>query len=101
MCVFVRELSPEEGNKLVRIARKGADPVEVRRALVILASSQKMKVPEISELYHLSKEHIRHVIHLFNKEGFKSLKPCYSGGRPCTFTNEAEGRHCRIGANTI
>lgn len=39
MCVCVRELSAEEGNKLVRIARKGADPVEVRRALVILASS--------------------------------------------------------------
>ena len=62
--------------------------MEVRRALVILASSQKMKVPEISKMYHLSKEHIRHVIHSFNKEGFKSLKPCYGGGRPRTFTDE-------------
>ena len=42
-------LAPEEGNKLVKIARKGSNPVEVRRALVVLASAQKMKVPEISE----------------------------------------------------
>jgi transposase len=88
MCIFVRDLTPEEGNKLVKIARKGSNPVEVRRALVVLASAQKMKVPEISELYHLSQEHIRHIIHAFNQHGFEALKPRYKGGRPRTFTEE-------------
>ncbi|WP_123809287.1 helix-turn-helix domain-containing protein [Kyrpidia tusciae] len=88
MCIFVRDLTPEEGNKLVKIARKGSNPVEVRRALVVLASAQKMKVSEISELYHLSQEHIRHVIHAFNQHGFEALKPRYKGGRPRTFTEE-------------
>ncbi|MEI2398683.1 MULTISPECIES: hypothetical protein [Paenibacillus] len=50
MTIFVRDLTQEEGNRLLRIARKGADPVQVRRALLILASAQKMKVPEISRL---------------------------------------------------
>lgn len=31
MNVFVRDLSKEEGKRLVRIALKGADPVQVRR----------------------------------------------------------------------
>ncbi|MFD1676016.1 helix-turn-helix domain-containing protein [Alicyclobacillus fodiniaquatilis] len=88
MCIYVRELTAEEGNKLVRIARKGSDSVEVRRALVVLASAQKMKVPEISDLHHLSKEHIRHIIQVFDEDGFKSLKPRYGGGRPRTFTDE-------------
>ncbi|MEK3759595.1 helix-turn-helix domain-containing protein [Paenibacillus sp. FSL P4-0338] len=72
MTIFVRDLTPEEGNRLKRIARKGADPVQVRRALLILASAQKMKVPEISRLYHISGEHIRHTIHRFNREGMVS-----------------------------
>lgn len=88
MCVFVRELAAEEGTKLTRIARRGSNSVEVRRALVLLASAQKMKVPEISDLYHLSKEHVRHVIRAFNEDGFPSLKPRYGGGRPRTFTEE-------------
>jgi transposase len=88
VCIFVRELTAQEGNKLVRIARKSSDSVEVRRALVILASAQKMKVPEISDLYHLSKEHIRHIIRAFDEDGFQSLKPRYGGGRPRTFTEE-------------
>ena len=34
-----------------------------------------MKVPEISRLYHMSKEHIRTIIHRFNKEGIESSTP--------------------------
>lgn len=88
MAIFVRELTNEEGNKLVRIARKGASSVEVRRSLIILASAQKMKVPEISKLYHISEEHIRKTIRRFNEEGMASLKPNFGGGRPPTFTEE-------------
>ena len=88
MCIFVRDLSQEEGNQLLRIAQKGANSVEVRRALVILASAQRLKVPEISNLYHLSKVHIRDVIHAFNEYGLESLRRKYGGGRPPTFTAE-------------
>ncbi|MEC0172726.1 helix-turn-helix domain-containing protein [Paenibacillus graminis] len=88
MTIFVRDLTNEEGNRLLRIARKGADPVQVRRALLILASAQIMKVPEISRLYHISGEHIRHTIHRFNQEGMASLQPKYGGGQPPTFTEE-------------
>jgi transposase len=88
MAIFVRDLTNEEGNKLVRIARKGASSVEVRRALIVLASAQKMKVPEISKLYHISEEHIRKIIRRFNEEGMASLKPNFGGGRPRTFTEE-------------
>jgi transposase len=88
MTLYVRELSNEEGNKLLHIVRRGTEPVEVRRALLILASAQKMKVPEISRLYHISGEHIRKTIHRFNEEGMDSLKPNYGGGRPPTFTTE-------------
>lgn len=88
MAVFVRELSKKEGNQLKHIARKGSDPVKVRRSLVVLASAQKMKVPEISDLYHMSCEHIRKIIHRFNEEGMASLAPQYGGGRPRTFTDE-------------
>jgi transposase len=92
MTIFVRDLIQEEGNRLLRIARKGADPVQVRRALLILASAQKMKVPEISRLYHISGEHIRHTIHRFNQEGLPSLKPKYCGGRPPTITPEERSK---------
>ncbi|CAG7647070.1 hypothetical protein PAESOLCIP111_05300 [Paenibacillus solanacearum] len=86
MTLFVRELTNEEGNILLHLARRGTEPVEVRRALLILASAQKMKIPEISRLYHISGEHIRKTIHRFNAEGMDSLKPNYGGGRPPTFT---------------
>lgn len=88
MSIYVRDLTKGEGNRLLRTVRKGTDSVQVRRALLILASAQKMKVPEISRLYHISAEHIRKTIHRFNEEGMASLKPNYGGGRPPTFTEE-------------
>lgn len=86
--IFVRDLTTKEGNQLRHIIRKGSHPVKVRRAMVILASAQKMTVPNIARLYHLSEDHVRRLIHRFNKEGMKSLHPRYGGGRPRTFTPE-------------
>lgn len=88
MAIFVRNLTNKEGNQLKRIARKSTDAVQVRRSQVILASAQKMKVPEIAELYLMSEEHIRHIIHWFNDKGMEAIKPRYNGGRPRTFTPE-------------
>jgi hypothetical protein len=38
--VFVRDLSMDEGQKLVRITRTAKDSVKLRRAIVVLSSGQ-------------------------------------------------------------
>ena len=40
MVVHVRPITNEEGNRLVSIVRRGKDPIEVRRAQVVLSSAQ-------------------------------------------------------------
>ncbi len=37
MCIYVREITNEEGNKLKRILRYSKDTVEVKRAQIVLA----------------------------------------------------------------
>lgn len=88
MCIFVRSLTNEEGNHLLKVIRKGKEVVSVRRAEIILASAQGMKTSEIAKTYHCSDDHVRDVIHFFNQEGLECLKPKYCGGRPFTFTPE-------------
>ena len=72
MCIYVREITNEEGNRLKYILRRSSDKVKVKRAQIILASAQSMKVPEIcktlvfieimyAELYTLSmKKDLKH-----------------------------------------
>src|SRR5690606_41679788 len=84
--IFVRDLTTKEGNQLRHIIRKGSHPVKVRRAMVILASAQKMTVPNIARLYHRSEDHVRRWVHRVNKEGMKWLHHRYGGSRPRTFT---------------
>lgn len=89
MAVYVRELSRQEGNRVMQLARNGKSPIAVRRAQVVLASAQGMKAPAIAGLYHLSADYVRKIIHRFNGEGFSTLGPGYSnGGRPAKFTAE-------------
>ncbi len=86
--LFVREITSEEQKQLLLIARKNTDGVKVRRAQIVLASAQGLKVPAISERYQASPEHIRLVIKAFNTEGLVSLNPRYGGGHPPVFTEE-------------
>jgi transposase len=88
VCVFIRELSAEEGNRLLSIIRRGNNVVSSRRAEIVLASAQGMKAPDIARLYHCAVDHVRDVIHRFNDKGFNSLKPAYGGGRPPVFGPE-------------
>lgn len=90
MCLYVRKLRIDEGNKIQRIIRHGKNAVYVRRCQVILASAQGMKVPEIAGVYYLSGDHVRRLIRQFNKEGFESLKPQKPGGKEPTFTEEQQ-----------
>jgi transposase len=85
--VYVRELDPDEGRKLLGIVRRGSGSVvRWRRAQIVLWSAQRMSVPAIAEIAFTSEDRVREVIHNFNSDGFDSLAPKYAGGRPAKFT---------------
>ena len=85
--VFVRDLVRDEGQKLLRIIRRGTGSVvRWRRAQIVLWSAQRMSVPAIAEIAFTSEDRVREVIHNFNADGFDSLAARYSGGRPPKFT---------------
>jgi transposase len=85
--VVVREISGPEGNKLLGIVRRGSGSVvRWRRAQIVLWSAQGMDVPAIAKIAFTSEDRVREVIHNFNADGFDSLAPRYSGGRPAKFT---------------
>jgi transposase len=85
--IRVREISNDEGNRLLRIVRRGEGSVVTwRRAQIVLWSAQGMAVPRIAPLAFTSEDRVREVIHNFNDDGFESLYPKYAGGRPPKFT---------------
>jgi len=85
--IKVREISNEEGQKLLRIVRRSTGSVVTwRRAQMVLLSAQGMDVAQIAKVAFTSEDRVRAVLHNFNDDGFDSLYPKYAGGRPPTFT---------------
>jgi transposase len=85
--VQVREIDDDEGQRLLRIVRRGTGSVVTRRRTqMVLLSAQGMAPGKIAEVTFTSPDRVRDVIHNFNDDGFASLYPKYSGGRPRTFT---------------
>jgi transposase len=85
--VQVREIDDDEGQRLLRIVRRGTGSVVTwRRAQMVLLSAQGMPPAKIAEVTFTSADRVRDVIRNFNDDGFASLYPRYSGGRPRTFT---------------
>jgi transposase len=85
--VRVREITNEEGNRLLRIVRRSSGSVVTwRRAQMVLLSAQGMDVAQIAKVAFTSPDRVRAVLHNFNEDGFDSLVPRYAGGRPLTFT---------------
>ena len=85
--VRIRELDNDEGNRLLRIVRRSSGSVVTwRRAQMVLLSAQGMDVAQIAEVAFTSPDRVREVLHNFNDDGFDSLYPRYTGGRPPTFT---------------
>jgi transposase len=83
----VREVSNEEGNRLLGIVRRSSGSVVTwRRAQMVLLSIQHMDVAQIAKVTFTSADRVREVINNFNEDGFDSLYPKYAGGRPPTFT---------------
>jgi transposase len=83
----VRDVSNDEGNRLLRIVRRSSGSVVTwRRAQMVLLSVQGMDVAGIAEVTFTSADRVREVVNNFNEDGFDSLYPKYAGGRPPTFT---------------
>jgi len=83
----VREVSDDEGSRLLRIVRRSSGSVVTwRRAQMVLLSVQGMDVAGIAKVTFTSSDRVREVINNFNEDGFESLYPKYAGGRPPTFT---------------
>jgi transposase len=83
----VREVSNDEGNRLLRIVRRSSGSVVTwRRAQMVLLSVQGRDVAEIAKVTFTSPDRVREVISNFNADGFESLYPKYAGGRPPVFT---------------
>jgi transposase len=87
--VRVREITNDEGNRLLRTVRRSSGSVVTwRRAQMVLLSAQGMDVPQIAAVTFSSSDRVRDVIHNFNADGFDSLRPKYAGGRPVKFDAE-------------
>jgi transposase len=85
--IRVREISNDEGRRLLQIVRRSSrSVVRWRRAQMVLLSAQGMDVAQIAKVAFTSPDRVRAVLHNFNDDGFDSLAPKYSGGRPPTFT---------------
>jgi transposase len=83
----VREIDDDEGQRLVRIVRRGSGSVVTwRRAQMVLLSAQGMDAAAIAKVAFTSEDRVRDVIRNFNADGFGSLYPKYKGGRPPKFT---------------
>jgi transposase len=85
--IRVREITNDEGRRLLQIVRRSSGSVvRWRRAQMVLLSAQGMDVAQIAKVAFTSPDRVREVLHNFNGDGFDSLTPKYSGGRPPTFT---------------
>ena len=79
--VLVRDLTNDEGRKLLSIVRRGSGSVvRWRRAQIVLWSAQRMDVPAIAKIAFTSEDRVREVIHNFNEDGFDSLASVSTGG---------------------
>ncbi|MEU0431914.1 IS630 family transposase [Streptomyces sp. NPDC006290] len=89
--VRVRTLTKQEGQKLLRIVRRGStSTVQFRRAMMLLASAGGNTVPVIARLVQADEDTVRDVIHKFNEIGLACLAPRWAGGRPRLLSDDDE-----------
>jgi transposase len=94
--VFVRELTPDEAQRLVKITRTARDRIRLRRAGIVLASVQGRSATEAAAMFAAKPQYAREVIHAFNDKGFAALDPKWSGGRPRKFGPHVRELICRV-----
>jgi transposase len=87
--VRARRLTEQEGQRLTALVRRGrGNPIRVRRATIILASSSGTPVAAIARLVAADEDTVRDVIHAFNERGLSALDPQWAGGRPRLITDD-------------
>jgi transposase len=90
----VREIDDDEGQRLVRVVRRGGGSgVTWRRAQMVLLSAQGMDEVAIAKVAFTSEDRVRDVIRNFNSDGFASLYPRYRGGHPPTAAKSCPADH--------
>lgn len=95
--VRVRDITNDEGNRLLRIVRRSTGSVVTwRRAQMVLLSAHGMETTAITQVAFTSADRVRDVIHNVNADGFDLLYPWYAGGRPPKFTAEQRASITRI-----
>ncbi|WP_019872990.1 IS630 family transposase [Sporichthya polymorpha] len=94
--VFVRPLDPAEAERLVKITRTTRDRIRLRRAGIVLASSQGRSAADAAGMFAATAQYAREVIHAFNAQGFAALDPKWSGGRPKRIGPQAVELICRV-----
>ena len=77
--VFVRELAPEEGQRLKRLSKSSKSASVRERALILLASNTLMSAPQIARMLLTDESHVRKVIHEFNRRRVGLVAPSYRG----------------------
>jgi len=82
VCIFVRVISDEEGNRLLSVIRRGSSVVSTRRAELVLASAQGMRAPEITRIYHCAVDHALDLIRLTGLEPDVNIPIVFKGVRP-------------------
>jgi transposase len=81
-------LTPDEGQCLLRLVRRGRhDSVRHRRSLIIMASASGTPVPAIARLVAADPDTGRDVVHAFNAQGLAMLPPRWERGRPGRITD--------------
>ena len=72
--VRICEIDQDEGQRLLRIIRRGIGSVVTwRRAHMVLLSAQGMAVTKIAQMTFTSTDRVRDVIQNFNADSFDSL----------------------------
>ena len=88
MSLFVRPLRADERNRLDEMLRVDYDGELARRAQIVLLSTQRVSVREISRRIGMHPINVRKWLHRFNVSGLNGLYPRRSPGRPRLFSDE-------------
>ena len=90
MCLYVRDLTTVESDRLDRWLRQPRNAVQMRRGQLIAFSAQGMRVQEIAQTLYLHEEYVRELIRQFNHGGLEALRVRRRPGRSPTLTPEDE-----------
>ncbi|MGD9528482.1 MAG: helix-turn-helix domain-containing protein [Dehalococcoidia bacterium] len=94
--VFVRELTPDEAQRLVRSTRMARDWGRLRRAGIVLASVQGRTATVAAAMFAAKLQYAREVIHALNDMGFAALDPEWRGAGHLKFGPHVRELICRV-----